>query len=119
MTWEKSCGYPAAGTEPISIAGKELRRVWHLTERDKEAPDFSGLFTLDKARTCDIPKVKPLKWDVVSGRKHINDLHRLMVEIIEDMTGNSAPDSEDLMEFIEANYADLFSKGMKKSGTNA
>lgn len=87
----------------------------HLTERDKAAPDFSGLLTLEKARTGDIPEVNPLKWDIVAGRNHINDLHRLMGRILEDMTGNSAPDSDDLMEFIEANYAELTAKGMKNS----
>ena len=84
----------------------------HLTERDMAAPDFSGLLNRDKPRKNDIPEVKPLQWDVSAGDAHINDLHKIIGSILEDMTGNPAPDSEDLLEFIQTNYTELISKGM-------
>jgi len=79
-----------------------------LTERDKAAPDLSCLLTLDEPRKDDIPDVKPLKWDMKAGEAHVNDLHRLIGEILEDMTGNTKPESTDLLEYIESNYSKLF-----------
>lgn len=80
-----------------------------LTERDKAAPDFSCLLTLDAPRTDDIPTVNPLQWDMDAGETSINELHRVIGKVLEDMTGNPAPDSEDLLEFIQTNYTKLFS----------
>ncbi len=80
----------------------------HLTERDKAAPDFSCLLTLDTPREDDIPDVKPLKWDVQAGEDSINDLHRLIGEVLENMTGKPAPNSSDLLEFIQIAYNELF-----------
>lgn len=83
----------------------------HLTERNKEAPDFSGLLTLDSPRKDDIPEVTPLEWDVEAGLATVNDLHRLISSVLEDMTGNPVPNSSELLEFIQINYNDLFGKG--------
>ena len=52
-----------------------------LTERDKAAPDFSGLLTRDAPRTDDIPVVNPLKWDVKASLAHLNDLHRVIGKV--------------------------------------
>lgn len=79
-----------------------------LTERDKAAPDFSCVLTLDAPRQADIPAVNPLAWNTQAGATHVNDLHRLIAGILEDMTGNASADSADLMEFIQSNYAALF-----------
>jgi hypothetical protein len=38
----------------------------------------------------------------------------LIASVLEDMTGNSSSDSEDLMEFIQTNYTMLVSQGMTK-----
>lgn len=78
-----------------------------LTERDKAAPDFSGLLTRDTPRKDDIPVVKPLKCDLQTGPVPCNDLHRLIGKVLEDMTGNSASESDDLMEFIQTSYQEL------------
>ena len=88
-----------------------------LTERDKAAPDFSGLLTLDAPRKDDIPAVKPLKWDVKAGVASLNDLHRLIGKVLGDMTGSPVPESGDLMEFIQLSYKELvWSAPPKTSG---
>lgn len=78
-----------------------------LTERDKAAPDFSCLLTLDVPRD-DIPDVTPLEWDVQAGLASVNDLHRLIGSVLESMTGNPVPDPHDLLEFIQLTYNQLF-----------
>jgi phospholipase C len=86
-----------------------------LTERVKVAPDFSCALGLDAPRQDDIPAVKPLKWDMQASLAHINDLRRVIAGVLEDMTGNSSDESEDLMEFIQTNYTQLTSQGMTKA----
>ena len=106
----RSSGYtPFDHTSIIKTIQNCFNLKGNLTERDKAAPDLSGLLTLDKPRKDDIPTVKPLKWDMDAGDKHVNDLHRLIGEILEDMTGKAAPESTDLLEFIQKNYSKLFS----------
>ena len=80
----------------------------HLTERDKAAPDFSCLLTLSKPRKDDIPTVTPLKWDVKAGQAEVNDLHRMIAGVLENMTGIAQPDPDDLQEYIHDNYNALF-----------
>lgn len=82
-----------------------------LTERDKAAPDFSCLLGLSEARKQDIPDVKPLKWDLKVGESHVNDLHHLIGDILEDMTGNPKPSASDLLEYIQLQYKELFPSG--------
>lgn len=79
-----------------------------LTERDRAAPDFSGLLTLDTPRKEDIPAVRPLPWDVKAGLGSVNDLHRVMGRILEDMSGSAAPESGDFMEFLQQSYNEVF-----------
>jgi phospholipase C len=83
----------------------------HLTERDKAAPDFSCLLQLEEARKDDIPEVMPLKWDLKEGDLHVNALHHLIGDILEDMTGIAKPSSADLQEYIQTNYNKIFSGG--------
>lgn len=102
-------GYiPFDHTSIISTVQKCFGLTGNLTARDKSAPDFSGLLTLDEPRTNDIPEVEPLKWDVAAALTNVNDLHRLIGKVLEDLTGNKAPDSSDLMEFIQVAYKQLF-----------
>lgn len=80
----------------------------NLTERDRAAPDFSGLLNLAVPRKQDIPEVTPLRWDVAAGLNEINDLHRVIGKVLEDMTGSAAPESGDFMEFIGQSYKEVF-----------
>lgn len=91
-----------------------------LTERDKAAPDFSCVLTLAAPRRDDIPAVEPLKWDVKAGQASINDLHRVMSQAVQDLSGSSMPDSADFLEFIQLSYNDLFrrSSTRKTTGTS-
>jgi len=79
-----------------------------LTERDKAAPDFSSLLELEYARKDDIPEVKPLEWNLKAGELHVNDLHHLIADVLEDMTGNAKPSSSEILEYIQLNYKNLF-----------
>ena len=79
-----------------------------LTERDKAAPDFSCLLELKNARKGDIPVVKPLEWNLKAGKTHINDLHHLIANVLEEMTGNPKPSSSDILKYIQLNYKNLF-----------
>ncbi|MFK8059039.1 MAG: alkaline phosphatase family protein, partial [Polaribacter sp.] len=80
----------------------------HLTERDKAAPDFSCLLTETAPRKIDLPTLKPQNWNKKVGEKYVNDLHHVMGDILESMTGNSKPNSEELLEYIQTNYKQLF-----------
>jgi phospholipase C len=79
-----------------------------LTERDKAAPDFSGMLSLATLRKEDIPTVVPLPYSVAPDPKLENDLHRLIAGVITDLTGSTAPEPGDLQKFIQENYAKVF-----------
>ncbi|MGH9885228.1 MAG: alkaline phosphatase family protein, partial [bacterium] len=79
-----------------------------LTERDRAAPDFSGLLGLDRPRAEDLPTVQPLPLEAATGPCHTNDLHRLTCEILQDMTGASAPDAAELVAFVQRSYNQVF-----------
>jgi phospholipase C len=79
-----------------------------LTERDKAAPDFSCVLTLDAPRRDDLPAVMPLEWNVAAAKESINDLHVVMSKVAAELTGNGAPSSADLLEFIQQSYSSLF-----------
>ena len=104
-------GTPFDHTSVIKTVQNCFKLEGNLTERDKAAPDFSCLLTLDAPRKDDIPTVAPLKWDVAAGQKSINDLHRVICTVLEDMSGSACPDSSDssdFMEFIQQSYNQLF-----------
>ena len=82
-----------------------------LTERDKAAPDFSGLLTLDAPRKDDIPEVKPLKWQVPSAPDAVNELHRLIAKILEDVSGKLKPEEGDLLRYIRTTHNEHFKDG--------
>lgn len=85
-----------------------------LTERDKAAPDLSCLLTLDAPRKADIPEVEPLRWEtgtaggVTAEQDTTNELHHLIGSVMEKITGNTAPGSAELLEYIQASYNSLF-----------
>jgi phospholipase C len=107
-------GYtPFDHTSIIKTVQNCFKLTGSLTERDKAAPDFSCLLTLDAPRKDDIPTVIPLKWDVKAGLASSNDLHRVIGKVLEDMTGNLAPASGDFMEFIQLSYNKLFGRASR------
>ena len=66
-------------------------------------------------RKIDLPTLKPQQWDKKAGEQYVNDLHHLMGNALEAMTGNPKPSSADLLEYIQDNYKELFDSGDKKS----
>jgi phospholipase C len=87
-----------------------------LTERDKVAPDFSGMLTLDSARVADIPTVTPLQYGVPAAPPRANDLHRVIAKVLECTTGKPAPEeSRDLMKFIQAAYKEFIKNPSKRA----
>jgi phospholipase C len=82
-----------------------------LTERDKAAPDFSCVLTLDTPRRDDLPTVTPLAWNTQAAEASLNDLHRVMGEVAADLTGNPVPNAADVLEFVQQSYASLFGTG--------
>ncbi len=80
----------------------------NLTERDKAAPDFSCLLELEYPREDDIPEVEPLDYEMETGKGHVNDLHHVMGDVLEAMTGNPQPLACDLLEYIQLNYSKHF-----------
>ena len=87
-----------------------------LTPRSAAAPDFSGVFTLDQPRKKDIPVVKPLTYEQKKNGKGygINSLHRLIADVVEQLTGLEQPEEEKLLVYIQENYSRMFSGKRKK-----
>lgn len=105
----RPAGYtPFDHTSVIKTIQTCFKLEGNLTERDKAAPDFSCLLTLDAPRKDDIPEVTPLKWDVAAGLGSVNDLHRIIAKVLGDISGAPAIDSADLLEFIHLSYNKLF-----------
>lgn len=87
-----------------------------LTERDKAAPDFSCLLTLDKPRRTAIPNVKPLVIPDSAKDNEVNELHRLIAAVMEGLTGTDSPDEdEELLVYIQKSYNKLFKPTVAKS----
>lgn len=84
----------------------------HLTQRDLNAPDLSGLLTLDKART-DLPDIVAPSWDSVIDEDHESDLHRFLLDLTEQKTGKKKPADENLLTFVQENYNTLFNATTK------
>lgn len=109
-------GYtPFDHTSIIRTVQTCLKLEGSLTERDRAAPDFSCVLTLDAPRRDDIPTVAPLKWEVAAGENDINDLHRVMTQVAADLTGKPLPESADFLEFVQESYNQLF--GSSVAGT--
>lgn len=82
-----------------------------LTPRSDAAPDFSGILTLDKPRTDDLPEVQPLDYPRKTNGKGygINSLHRLMADIVADLTQSEVPHDDVLLEYMQKSYSSYFS----------
>jgi phospholipase C len=87
----------------------------YLTQRDKNAPDFSGLLTRAHPRSArELPDVHPLACESASQRGHVNELHRTIAQVLEKMLGSSAPKSGDLIDFIQRSYSAVFRQTGKR-----
>jgi phospholipase C len=76
-----------------------------LTERDKAAPDFSCMLTLYAPRYKDIPDVKPLEFKTTKDdNSKMNDLHQIMIQVLESYTGTQKPSDEDHTTYISKCY---------------
>ncbi len=117
----RPAGYvPFDHTSVIKTVQNCFKLQGSLTERDKAAPDFSGLLTLDAARTADIPTVEPLTTAVSAAPPHVNDLHRLIGQLLEDITGKTAPESKTaLMKFIQTAYKEFIRDPSKRSASKS
>jgi phospholipase C len=113
----RPAGYvPFDHTSVIKTVQNCFKLQGHLTERDKAAPDLSGLLSLDAPRTGDIPSVTPLKIAAPAAPPPVNDLHRLIARVLEHITGKPAPASKpELMEYIRAGYKEFLSDPSKRT----
>jgi phospholipase C len=117
----RPAGYvPFDHTSVIKTVQNCFKLQGNLTERDKAAPDFSGLLTLDAPRTTDIPEVIPLKVTAPAAPPQVNDLHRVIADVLECVTGKPAPDeSRQLMKFIRAAYKEFVNDPSKRTATKS
>ena len=84
---------PFDHTSVIKTVQNCFKLQGNLTERDKAAPDFSGLLTLDAARTDRYSSgatsaARPPR----PAPPHVNDLHRVIAKVLECTTGKPAPE---------------------------
>jgi phospholipase C len=78
-----------------------------LTERDKAAPDLSGMLTLDTPRK-DTPDVAHVPYPAPTTA-HVNDLHMISAEILADLAQMDMPvDKAHIHDFLHAAYAQAF-----------
>lgn len=102
---------PFDHTSVIKTVQNCFKLQGNLTERDKAAPDFSGLLTLAAPRTQDLPTVTPLPYTAVPGLE--NNLHRLMAGVLADLTGTDEPAPGDVLKYIQTNYTKVFGAAPK------
>jgi phospholipase C len=81
----------------------------HLTARDAVAPDLSCVLTLDEPRQ-DAPVVEPLPYEN-QDTNDVNALHRVIADVLTELTGQPRPDGKDLFEFISESYLKVFGTG--------
>jgi phospholipase C len=96
-----------AGYAPFdhtSVIATITRRfgLQNLTERDKAAPDLGCALTLSAPRT-DQPQVQPLALPPALTEQ-VNDLHRLMAEILQHYTGLQQPTDDQIFDYIHSAY---------------
>lgn len=81
-----------------------------LTRRDAAAPDLGCVLTLAEPRT-DKPAVAPLDWDTPAQGAE-NDLHAVVGEVLEHLTGTERPTEQQLVDYIHEAYARYFGGGI-------
>lgn len=84
----------------------DLEHLGPLTERDKAAPDLSGLLALKKPRT-DNPAVTPLEYPEPT-EVLVNDLHKISASILAEQLGVDHPSEHEIHDFIHSAYAEMF-----------
>jgi hypothetical protein len=79
------------------------------------------LLSLDVPRAADIPAVTPLKVAVPAAPPPVNDLHRVIAEVLECVTGKVAPkeSSRDLMKFIDKAYKEFVNDVPKRAASKS
>ncbi|MCZ6766565.1 MAG: phosphoesterase [bacterium] len=82
-----------------------------LSEREKRAPDLGGALNGTRPRK-DKPKVTPLTFEPETDPV-VNDLHRLAADVMEQCTGRTRRDDEDIFEFFFNAYEEKFGKHQK------
>jgi phospholipase C len=87
----------------------------HLTERDRNAPDFSGLLSRVHPRsTAELPEVHALACERRAAPHPTNELHRTLAHVLGKMTGKQAPNAGDVLGFIQRAYSDVFRQSGKR-----
>jgi phospholipase C len=87
----------------------------HLTERDRNAPDFSGLLSRVHPRsTAELPEVHALACERRAAPHPTNELHRTLAHVLGKMTGKQAPKAGDVLGFIQRAYSDVFRQSGKR-----
>ena len=63
------------------------------------------MLTLDAPRYKDIPDVKPLEFKTTKDENpNMNDLHQIMIQVLESYTGTQKPSDEDHTTYIRKCY---------------
>lgn len=117
-TIARPAGYaPYEHTSVIKTIQMTFGLEGHLTERDKAAPDLSGVLTLDKPRT-NIPDVEEPKGYIPSTTAGAaNDLNHISADALAKMTGKPKPkDESKLHDYIHDTYEAHFN-GTKGADT--
>ena len=108
-TVARPAGYvPFDHTSVIRTVQQCLGLQGSLTARDAAAPDLGCLLTLDRPR-ADKPAVAPLPCEP-AGDPAVNDLHRLVADMLSTRTGQAPPDEAQIHGFIHAAYLLAFPK---------
>lgn len=106
-------GYaPYEHTSVIKTIQMTFGLTGNLTERDKAAPDLSGVLTLKTART-DEPEIKePQGYDPTKEVKGpANDLNHVSADMLEKLSGKPKPEDESkLHDYIHDTYQEHFGK---------
>ena len=83
----------------------------HLTERDKYAPDLSGVLTLDTPRTNIEDVEEPAGYIASIEMPPANDLNRLSASALSQLSGKPVPeDDSKLHDYIHDTYEAHFNK---------
>ena len=90
----------------------DLEHLGPLTNRDRHAPDLSGLLTLDHPRRV-APDVAPLSFPPAQ-RELVNDLHHLAADILAGKLKIQKPEEQELHGFIEQAYREAFGSKAKE-----
>lgn len=86
----------------------------HLTARDAAAPDLSCVLTLDAPRTDKPTITAPANYNKPDPN-HVNNLNRVIAEILAQLNGKLPPAETEVFTFIGENYQNWFSQKKLRS----